>query len=297
MGIKINRTGVSAMKTASSDLISHLNTATEFLMADLLTFTQLNGTILRYTLSDHDISYGGNTFSASGPRIDRGSWRLIRGVEVDDLTLTVYPAATDLVNGIAFLTAVATGAFDGATVKLERAFFTDWALAAVGAVVLFTGRVSDITLGRTTAEITVKSDLELLNTKLPRKLYQPGCGHTLYDAACGLVKASWVETGAVIAGSTRSIVNGNLTTQAAGFYDLGTIRFTSGVNNGVSRTIKTYTPGIITVSMPLPNIPGVGDAISIYPGCDKTQSTCTSKFNNLANFRGFPYVPVPETAY
>jgi len=47
---------------------------------------------------------------------------------------------------------------------------------------------------------------------------------------------------------------------------------------------------------PLPFAPNAGDAFTAYPGCDKTQNTCTAKFNNLANFEGFPYVPAPETA-
>jgi hypothetical protein len=43
-------------------------------------------------------------------------------------------------------------------------------------------------------------------------------------------------------------------------------------------------------------MPNTGDTFTAYPGCDKTQNTCTSKFNNLVNFGGFPYVPVPEAA-
>lgn len=39
-----------------------------------------------------------------------------------------------------------------------------------------------------------------------------------------------------------------------------------------------------------------GDAFTIYPGCDKQQSTCSAKFNNLIHFRGFPYVPENSAA-
>jgi uncharacterized phage protein (TIGR02218 family) len=34
-----------------------------------------------------------------------------------------------------------------------------------------------------------------------------------------------------------------------------------------------------------------GDTFLIAAGCDKQFSTCKAKFDNLANFRGFPYVP------
>jgi hypothetical protein len=34
----------------------------------------------------------------------------------------------------------------------------------------------------------------------------------------------------------------------------------------------------------------------VYKGCDKTTATCAGRFNNLANFRGYPFVPPPELA-
>ena len=37
----------------------------------------------------------------------------------------------------------------------------------------------------------------------------------------------------------------------------------------------------------------VGDAFTVYPGCDKQQSTC-ALFGNSANFRGQPFIPAPE---
>jgi hypothetical protein len=44
-------------------------------------------------------------------------------------------------------------------------------------------------------------------------------------------------------------------------------------------------------------LPSNGDTLNAIAGCDKLQATCTSKFSNLVNFAGFPFVPKPETAY
>jgi hypothetical protein len=44
-------------------------------------------------------------------------------------------------------------------------------------------------------------------------------------------------------------------------------------------------------------VPAPGDTFIAYPGCDKTQSTCSGKFSNLVNFGGSPYIPVPETSF
>jgi len=54
--------------------------------------------------------------------------------------------------------------------------------------------------------------------------------------------------------------------------------------------------GIFVLTQALPYAPAAGDTFVVYPGCDKSQRTCRLKFNNLANFGGFPYVPAPETA-
>jgi uncharacterized phage protein (TIGR02218 family) len=52
----------------------------------------------------------------------------------------------------------------------------------------------------------------------------------------------------------------------------------------------------ILARLPLQSPPAAGDTFTVYFGCDHTPGTCRSKFNNLANFRGFPYVPPPQMA-
>jgi uncharacterized phage protein (TIGR02218 family) len=282
-------------KSASGALVTLLTASREFKMADLYTFSLLGGTVLRYASADLDIKVGALTFSSSGPWIRRGRTRLVIGLEVDTLEVTVHADATHLVAGVPWLTAVRSGAFDGASVKLERAFMSAWGDTSAGTVILFEGRVAEAIASRTEAKLTVRSDLELLNIKLPRNLYQPGCIHTLYDAGCGLSKAAFAVNTSTTSGSTKDTLNCGLT-QTAGYFDLGTVTFTGGPNAGVTRTVKSYSPGVFKLSYPLPSIPNLGNGFTAYPGCDKLQATCQNKFGNLANFRGFPYIPVPETS-
>lgn len=282
-------------KSASAALVTLLTTSQQFLMADLYTFVLLGGTVLRYASADVDIRLSALTFCSSGPLLKRGRTRVVIGLEVDTLEVTVYADNTHLVGGVPWLQAVRSGAFDGASVKLERAFMVAWGDTSAGTVILFEGRVAEAIASRTEAKLTVRSDLELLNIKLPRNLYQPGCIHTLFDAGCGLSKAAFAVNTSTTSGSTRDTLNCGLG-QAAGYFDLGTVTFTGGPNAGVTRTVKFYSPGVFKLSYPLPSIPNLGDGFTAYPGCDKLQATCQNKFNNLANFRGFPYVPVPETS-
>lgn len=281
------------MKSASAELIALINGSRQFLMADLYTFTLAGGTILRYTGADVAITSGGNTFSPA--TIERGTVREIVGVEVDSLEMQLYFGLNDLVLGLPWPHFARNGGLDGARLLLEKAFLSDWLAAPAGALTRFTGRVSDVTPGRTGIALTVKSDLELLNISMPRNLYQSSCLHALYDAGCALAKAAFGANSSVSAGSdARQVLCG--LAQAAGYFDQGTITCTSGANNGITRTVKRYTPGVLTLSVPLPGAPGVGDTFTAYPGCDKSQMTCTATFGNKANFKGFPYVPVPESA-
>jgi hypothetical protein len=59
---------------------------------------------------------------------------------------------------------------------------------------------------------------------------------------------------------------------------------------------STNGSGVFVLTQPLPYAPAASDTFTVYPGCDKSQRTCQLKFNNIANFAGFPYVPAPETA-
>ena len=75
-------------------------------------------------------------------------------------------------------------------------------------------------------------------------------------------KASFTFSNAVVAGSTISSIQTTLA-QANGYFDLGYLTFTSGVNSGVSRGIKSYSSGVVNLIIPLPSLPSAGDTFTI----------------------------------
>ena len=283
------------MKTASAALVTLLGSATQFIMADLYTLTLPSGTVLRYTSADTNITSDGATYDSRGPLVKRGATRTTIGLEVDTLSLTVSADATHLVDGTPFIAGALAGALDGASVKLQRVFMSSWTAPPVGSVVLFSGRVSDVSGSRTEVRVTVKSDLELLNVKLPRNLYQASCLHTLYDAGCAVNKLSRTVTGSVTGANGTGQWLQSDRSDAAGWFDQGVITFQSGPNAGVQRTVKAYAGGQFWFALPLPKPPQVGDTFAVYPGCDKTKDTCSAKYANLARFKAYPFIPIPET--
>jgi uncharacterized phage protein (TIGR02218 family) len=290
------------MKPASTAL-QNLLASRQFFAADLYTFTLIGGGVLRYCSGDRDITAGGRLFTSQGPRLDRKDtkakchWKI--GIAVDTLVFDVMPQASDLVNGQPFLAACVQGAFDGAELQLERAFMASYGDTSTGTVILFVGRVAEIDLGRAIATFTINSHLELLNTQLPRNLWQPGCVNSLGDASCGVDLASFGIGGSAASASSASVIAATLV-QATGYFDQGKLAFTSGANAGLTRSVKSWvagSPGVIALLAPFPNAPAAGDAFTIYPGCDKTlgPNGC-AKFANTARFKGYPFIPTSETA-
>ena len=290
------------MRPASGALITLLGQSTQFLMCDLLTITQASGVVTRLTTYGSDLVVSGNTFSSSAPTFTRDTMKVSVGVDVDTMGVTLQcglGASAALLSGVPWPQAVRTGALDGARVTLERLFMATPGDVSAGTVVLFAGRVAEATPSRDEVVMSVKSDLELLDSNLPRNLFQPGCVHTLYDAGCTLLKSAFANALTILSGATVNQITAT-TSRPSGYFNLGTITFTSGVLNGQSFSVKLHTlsgsVGTFTFPLPLPQAPGTGDTFNAYPGCDKTLTTCQTTFANSAHFRGDPFIPAPEVA-
>ncbi len=290
------------MKPTSAALVTYLNGArampdVPLLMADAFTFTLRSGLVLCYTNVDVTFSYNGKTYLGNSVLIDGLKYRSAVGLEVDRQRITVSARSTDTITaGAPFLQALRDGSFDFCQVERQRIFFSDRiGGTAIGAVTLFVGRLGAINeIGRSTAKLTVNSDLALLDIDMPRNVYQPTCLHTLYDSGCTLVKNAFGTSGTVGSGSTASVINWS---GASANFQQGTLTFTSGVNASVSATVGSAVAGTsLTLLYPLESVPATGDSFTVYFGCDHTPGTCQSRFANLANFRGFPYVPPPQMA-
>jgi len=286
------------VRSATPALLAHLDALRagdgRSLVADLYTFMLRTGTVLAYTNADVPITWNGYTYLSDGILVDGLRFKCTAGLDVDHQQITIAAREADTVSGVPFLQALRIGVFDGCEIRRERAFLTAWNNAPVGAVILFRGRIGTIDkIGRTEAEITVNSDLVLLDLDMPRNLYTPNCLHVLYDSGCGLDKEAFGADGTVGAGSGRTVINWSGSSEV---YKQGTLSFTTGTSSGLTATIKDATSSSLTLGYPLPDAPALGDGFTVYQGCDHTQATCTTKFNNLLHFRGFPYVPPPTHA-
>ena len=280
------------MKSASPALQALLQSQRQFICADLFTITQRNTNVMHLTSADRVVTSDGITYTPYGAQLSGLRYRITAGLDADEQTVLIGAERSQTLDGQPLLDAIRDGALDGAQIRRARAYMEVWG-QVVGEVTLFTGYVSAVrSLTRTQAELSVKSNLALLDLPMPRRQWQSACVHTLYDANCGLLKSSYTFDGAVDAVSSRTVVHWAGAT--SGNFWQGTILFTGGANAGQRRTIKNSTGLTFVLSYPLPQPPQVGDTFAASWGCDKTLQTCQNRFGNRSRNTSMPFIPSSE---
>jgi uncharacterized phage protein (TIGR02218 family) len=284
-------------ETSTGALVALLNSGKPIQYADLYTITLTNGTVYRWTSERFPISGNGNTWTV-GPALYRGKVRWTLGTSVDDLDVTITDNVGTTIGGVGIMASIRAGGLLGATLQVDRCYWGIGQTLPIGALFVFAGTVGEIKGGRHSVDLKVNSPLALLDTQLPRELWQAGCLNTVYDAACTLAVASFsvTATTTTVSDATRTTFQTNLA-QADGYFHQGYAIGLTGANAGFQRAIKTHNAsgGVLVAASSWPFAVAIGDTFTVVPGCDGTQSTCTNKFANVIHFRGQPYIPTANT--
>lgn len=155
---------------------------------------------------------------------------------------------------------------------------------------VFIGQVSKATLRGESVELDCIGFERFLNTQIPRYRYQPPCNNSLFDTFCTLSKSSYKVTATVTKVDNDTFSSATFGSYATNYFRFGVIEYTDG--DGILHTmmIRSNSGNNIHLRYPEPNIPN-GASVDCYPGCDKKINTCETKFSNLLNFFGHPYIP------
>lgn len=274
--------------------------------ADLFVLRLANGTSYRWTSWDRDLVNVGFTYKSLQPWLSRGQWAISNTMEIPTLEVFIQDnETTPFGTGTLPLKAqIINGLLDGALFFLLRAFLpstqaTD--TSTYGTVSIFNGDVGAVSMVGAKVTLKIRGRNSRLSINCPSNVYQPGCIHDFCDPQCTLSAASFTNTYTVDTGSTRTFINIVLDPSLSPVQLVnGTITMTSGINSGLSKNIIDFqTSGGHLVSLdvgyPFPSAPAAGDTMTIFQGCDKTAATCLNVYNNLLNFRGFPYMPPSGT--
>lgn len=230
----------------------------------------LDGTYYRYTSGSITIDKGGNDFV---PETIRRS----PTVQTDDLVRANVQIVT--VRDNPFVVA-ALASPQPATVTLFGEYTgAAWATIWLGRCVGYQMRGAECTIA------TESLFTHLQRTALyPR--YQLLCRHVLFDGGCGLTAATYKYAGTVSVVDGTTITIPGLDGEVNGYYTGGYVKFGSYDY----RTITDHTGNDIEIYSTVPGL-AASESADVYPGCDHTESECDTKFSNILNYGGFPWIP------
>lgn len=152
-------------------------------------------------------------------------------------------------------------------------------------VMCWKGRITGCKWAGSVATLTSESVFTMFRRAGLRRVYQIGCPHALYGPACRLNADDWDVAG------TAAAVSGNVVTvAAAGGYANG--YFAGGMLRAGSeyRMIAAHAGNQVTLVDAVAGL-AAGTAVTLWPGCDRSTAVCNSRFGNLDNYGGLPFLP------
>jgi uncharacterized phage protein (TIGR02218 family) len=249
--------------------------------------TRNDGVVQGFTEHDADVVAGGVTcLAGSGLSGSEATSKL--GLAVDGSEMS-GALSDDTLNE----DDLAAGRYDAAGVEL---WLVDWSEPSLR-VLLAKGSLGEV---RREGPAFV-AEMRGLSQKLAEdsgRLFTSTCSADLGDTRCtiDLTNAAFRGSGTVVAlNAVSAFTASGLDAFDDGWFTAGKLVFTGGANAGLAMEVKLHkkSDGTITLTLwqTMAQPIAAGDTFTVTAGCDKHFATCLNRFNNAANFRGFPHIP------
>lgn len=190
------------------------------------------------------------------------------------------------------------GRYDGATIET---FLVDWQSL----------EARDLTSSGTLGEVTSRDGIFQAEVRGPfaafdrvrGRVFAARCDAELGDARCGVnldQLAFRIERQPTAIAAPNVFQFDGLDAYPTSHFDGGTMFVVSGQAQGSTIRIRAHelNDGIATITLwhaPPASI-ATSDTVRLSAGCDKSYTSCTAKFANGDNFRGFPFMPGDDFA-
>lgn len=274
------------MKNLSPALQAHLDDGTTTL-SWCWRISRTDGVALGFTDHDRALTFDGTDFE---PESGFAASEIRAG---SDLAVDAQDATGVLTSDRITETDILDGRWDNAAVELWRVNWADTSQR----VLLRRGAVGQIRRGRLAFVAEVRSLAHVLGQTVGRT-FQAGCDARLGDARCGIDLENAIYKGMGVVTDLlrdRAFMASGLSGFEAGWFTSGTLTWTSGANVGRFTEVLAHglDGSIATLTLLEAPVRAVaeGDGFIARAGCDKRIATCSVKFANTANFRGFPNIP------
>jgi uncharacterized phage protein (TIGR02218 family) len=269
------------------NLLEHLATGLTTL-CQCWSVVRKDGETFGFTDHDQTLTFAGITFRAESGMTSKAVVRGT-GLAVDN------SEAMGILSDMSITEAdIAAGRFDGAEVRI---WLVNWQKPGERTL-RFRGTIGEVRRGAGAFHAELRGLSELLNQPQGR-VYQRGCSAVLGDRSCRFD----LESPGYAAMRDVQLVDEARVFSFTGFgsfqarwFERGRLSVLSGEGRGLFGTIKhdqISADGrrVIELWEPIPAVIRRGDAVRLDAGCDRRALTCRTKFNNMLNFQGFPFIP------
>lgn len=249
--------------------------------------TRQDATVYGYTDADVDITYEGVTYRAqTGYDATNIDTQNTLNVDTSEIAGVVGTDLTDI-----SLTDVLAGLWDGAEIFIFR---LDRSNLNAGGMPLRRGWLGEVSVSNKAFKAELRGMTQILQQTIGR-IYTQACDADFGDNRCNKNVAA--SEGHVIGfGVTDTEFYMYGLSDDDNYYTGGKITWLSGLNTGLSMEVKAYitnsgATSFLTLQMPMPFTVDINDTFRVTPGCDKSFHTCSARWGNQMNFRGFPHIP------
>lgn len=279
------------MKTWPIALLNHLagNLTT---IAHCWKVTRRDGAVYGFTNWQRDLTIAGVVY-AHQSGFTASEIQTTAALNVDDLEMEGFLDSAGITNED-----ILAGLWDFAELEVFVLNYKESPLVSIGQC--RRGNLGEVKRSRSIFVAELRGLMQRLQQRVGREC-TAGCPWVLGSPQCGINLNTF--TNGKVTTTVTSVTNQRQfaatgLTQAATWFDDGSVLFTGGLNTGVLREVKAHTTGgNIVLHMTFPYGIAPGDSFVATVGCLKRRDEdCDTKFDNLVNavsggFGGFTDVP------
>ena len=248
----------------------------------LLTITRADGEVFHFTDHDDDIPFDGDIYFASSSFEASGISTQINNM-TGELDINIILSDNAISYG-----AVTNGLFDSVPVVID---LIDYTSPQDGVISVFEGLIVS---ADTTNKHYVRFRLGGSFGKVARPIserYSPTCRAVFGDKRCKIDLALYTtEFEITTVNNPQQFLSAALNSMGTNALAVGRIEWLTGGNAGLMTDVASNIAGAVNLLYAPARPIAVGDTGKAIRGCQKTVAACKA-YNNLANYRGEPYVP------
>ncbi|RLE34433.1 MAG: hypothetical protein DRJ61_05200 [Acidobacteria bacterium] len=237
----------------------------------------LGQTVYTYTSTEEEVEFGDETYLPT--TISRSSINQNDEINRSGVTITV-PRDLDIAD--LYRVYAPAGILAVTVFRLhptEDVYATVWA-----------GRVLSCAWESVKAKLECESIFSSKKRMGLWRNYQATCPHVLFDSGCRLNRFDYRVSGAIGAVNSGSLNISAAGGFADGYFAGGFVQIPTAEGLYDTRFITSHTGAVVDIPYPFAGAE-VGVAVDLYPGCKHTTEDCDTRYSNILNYGGFPFIP------